>query len=113
MTITDPELRAHSSFIAACPLCSFIQRQDGLPDIITYPDLDQSRRNGWFGLHHCCELSRDCGWHDSAAGVASWWRTKRALPHPVLAMDNRRRSTLERLEKAGLEPIVAQSEVAP
>ncbi len=114
MTITSiisADLRARASFLAYCPLCSFLGHPE-IPDILKGPShrtktlratADQPERTKHC-LIACCKLSRTDEVFDSPADAAIWWRARRLETRKDPATDSRRRGCLAKLRNAGWRP---------
>lgn len=115
-TLTS-DLRSRAAFIPYCPSCSHVG-VDGFADILRGPSHREvhlaktSRREArtTHKLTACCMLSTTDEQFESEADAASWWRARRLQTLACRADDNRRRSTLAKLEAKGLEPITATAE---
>lgn len=113
------EIRRSPSFLPPCPLDSFL---NGIhPAHIAGPDMRRTLRTIYdakgartramrYTLSPCCSLADGCPWFEQEHEVAAWWREKRQQPLDEIALNNRRRLTLERLAPKydPLPPLPAQ-----
>lgn len=112
----SPDVRSRSSYLPFCWNCSFLNRQDDLPDILHRPhhrlirlapsaSAQREEEQEANKLTCCCALSFTGQIFASPSDAAAWWRAKRNEPAGSVASDNRRRNCLERLSAAQLEAI--------
>ncbi len=107
------DLRARSSWMPFCPLCSVIGHTD-TPDDLRGPSCRRvvlpksSIRPEPVTIYksdRCCGLSATDDHFESPSDLAAWWRHKRQQPLSDPATDNRRKNVLAKLAAKQLEPI--------
>ena len=100
----DTDARSRADFLPPCPLCSHVG-VEGRDNIITYPFAARLLRTRRYWLQGCCSIGIPSPSFDTPAELAQYWRTCREKPLRDVSLENRRRSTLGRLEQLGYEPV--------
>lgn len=111
--IISADLRARSTFSPACPLCSHLGHED-IQDIVRWPSIRGVRltvnrhrdvESMIWKFDTCCAEYRTDAQFESFGDAVTWWRKARLEPVRCVATNNRRISTLSKLQTKGLEPI--------
>lgn len=108
------DIRARAGYLPMCPLCSFVSAnilvRPGIRTVTFPATRDYPDGRTVVKIMGCCLYSTpNHNYFETETEAAAWWVIERQQSIADIATDNRRRSCLEKLAAANLEPITHES----